>query len=73
MSRTLGENIKCYRKLMKVTQRQLSDYVGISVTTLSSYENSNSFPRKKPLYKIAKGLSVRISDLFLNVKPDEVK
>jgi phage repressor protein C with HTH and peptisase S24 domain len=54
--KTLGERSKERRKLIKLTQIQLSKKVGVSGVTISQWESGDTAPRGENLYKLAKAL-----------------
>ena len=55
---TIGENIKKYRKIRRLTQKQLADKVCISVNSLSRYETGERIPNIYIIHKIANALDV---------------
>ncbi|EDS76438.1 transcriptional regulator, MerR family [Clostridium botulinum C str. Eklund] len=60
----LGEKIKKYRKLFKLTQEELAAKLEISKHTLSKYEQNQRKPNIEMLNKIAKALDVTVNDLM---------
>ena len=58
---TLGEKIKKYRKLKKLTQEELAEKSGISTITLYRWENGIRSPSVEALQKIAQTLEVPVS------------
>lgn len=64
----LGKQIKKYRKLLNLTQSELSKRVNIGLTTLSGYERGANSPDIETLYKLANALNVSINDLFPSEK-----
>lgn len=63
---TIGENIKKYRKMKKMTQKQLSDLINKGIRTLQKYENDDITPPIKVLYDIAYALQVPIKNIIGN-------
>lgn len=61
---TLGQRIKSLRKSKKITLRELSRQIGISISFLSDIENDRSNPSLDRLKDIAEGLEVTISYLL---------
>lgn len=61
---SIGDNIRKYRKLRNITQKELGESVGISNTYLSDMEIGRTNPSIKTLKKIAKGLEVSYIDLL---------
>lgn len=67
MSDTLAKNLKYYRKLRKMTQRQLADAVGISEMSIRRYESTgadNREPLIQTIIKLSKALNVSVQDLI---------
>lgn len=63
----LGEQIVKYRKKRRCTQKQLSELIGVSVDTLSSYENGRvSIPFDKVLLM---AIVLGIGHIHFGVKP----
>lgn len=52
------------RRNKKITLVELAKKTGISKTTLNDIENEKLSPTMKQIETIAKGLNMRISDLF---------
>lgn len=63
---TIGENIKKYRKMKKITQKQLSDLINKGIRTLQKYENGDITPPIKVLNDIAWALQVPIKNIIGN-------
>lgn len=64
ISLTIGETIKIFRGRNGMSRKQLAQAIGVSVSTISSYENGVTLPDSKTLLKIAKILDVS-TDLLL--------
>ncbi|MPY24332.1 S24 family peptidase [Shewanella sp. YLB-07] len=54
--KTLAERSKERRKIIKLTQIQLSKKVGVSGVTISQWESGDTSPKGENLYKLAKAL-----------------
>ncbi|SQH76964.1 HTH-type transcriptional regulator PrtR [Shewanella benthica] len=54
--KTLGIRSKERRKLIKLTQLELSKLVGVSSVTISQWESGDTSPNGQNLYKLAKAL-----------------
>lgn len=54
----IGENIKKYRKLRNITQKQLAKDIDKSEITIRKYENNDTNPPLNIIYKIADALNV---------------
>lgn len=61
---TIGDNIRKYRKMKNLTQKELGDLVGISNTYLSDIEIGRTNPSIKTLKRIAKGLEISFVELL---------
>ena len=51
--KTIGERLKHLKTTKKLTNRELSNELGISHSVISSYENNNSEPTAKMIIKYA--------------------
>lgn len=60
----LARRLQRIRKNANITQEQLADKTGKSVTWIGYIESGYRIPNLKLLYKIARGLKVRVKDLF---------
>lgn len=60
---TTGELIREYRKAAGLTQKELGARSGIAEPTIRKYESNRLNPKIETLYKIAKALNCKISDL----------
>ena len=58
----VGENIRKFRKRLKLTQDELADRVGVTWEMISRYERGENSPMNK-LANIAEALNISISDL----------
>ena len=56
----LGQKIKDRRSTLSISQRQLADYTGLSVVTLSQIENGKANPSFETLNEIFHFLSLEI-------------
>ncbi|EOW9529854.1 XRE family transcriptional regulator [Bacillus cytotoxicus] len=64
ISKYVGLQIKNFRKLKKMTQKELGLRIGKKHNTISSYENGTNEPEQDVLFAIAKALDISINDLF---------
>lgn len=73
----ISRNIIKYRKLMGISQKELSQKTGINQTTLSDLENYKCiFPKIETLYIIADSLNITVDNIIyenLRVNFDENK
>jgi transcriptional regulator with XRE-family HTH domain len=60
----LGKNIKFFRSQKHLSQADLADKAGISITFLSNVERGNNFPLARTLCSLAKALEVEVFELF---------
>lgn len=60
----LGENIRKYRKKAGLKQNQLSEKIGLSDKYIQLIESGERKPSLKTVYKIAKVLGVKVSEIF---------
>jgi transcriptional regulator with XRE-family HTH domain len=60
----LGKNIKFFRSQKQLSQADLADKAGISITFLSNVERGNNFPLAGTLCSLAKVLEVEVFELF---------
>lgn len=61
-----SSKLKYYRNLNKFTQQQLADVVGVTKTTIYSYEKGESLPTIDILYLLCENLNVTPNDLLIN-------
>lgn len=61
---SLGLNVKLYRSQRDMSQKDLSDLIGVSVNYLSLIEGGKKYPSLKVIFKIAESLNVNPSDLL---------
>lgn len=61
----LGRNLRQIRKSKKLTLKQVADRSGMAVSTLSKVENHKISLTYDNLIKLAQGLEVDVSELFL--------
>lgn len=64
LKENLGKNIQKYRKLNKLTQEKLAEFVDIDINSISSIERGRYFPTPDNLVKISEALKVSLADLF---------
>ena len=53
VSSYVAQKIKYYRKLKRITQKELGEKIGVKHNTISSYENGINQPEQDLLFKIA--------------------
>jgi transcriptional regulator with XRE-family HTH domain len=64
MEKDFGKNFKEYRKLSRMTQKQVADKLGIHQSNVSDWENNVSRPEYENLIELAKIYEVSICDLL---------
>lgn len=64
---TLGKNIAYYRRKKGITQKELSEKIGISPSFISHLENGNSNPSADTLKNIANVLEVSVYELNIPI------
>lgn len=60
----IGENIKLFRKKNKLTQKQLSELIGVSTITIQNYENNRRTPSIDTLQNISEVLNISLNQLL---------
>lgn len=65
---SLGSNIKEARKNSGLTQKQLSQMLGVNINTIQNYENGRREPKIETLIEIAKILDCSLITLVSNEK-----
>jgi transcriptional regulator with XRE-family HTH domain len=61
---TVGQNIKYFRKKLKLTQEQLAKNSGLSRNAIYNYENGRRSPDIKTLSKIAEAFGISPIELL---------
>jgi transcriptional regulator with XRE-family HTH domain len=70
----LGKNIKLYRFHRSLSQADLAEKAGISITFLSDIERGNKWPYPDTLVNLAKALDTDVYELFKpEIAPDAEK
>lgn len=64
IAESIGEKIKYYRKLNKLTQRELGVKIKKSANTVSQYETGANAPSQDALFALADALGVLVDDFF---------
>ena len=60
----IGEQIKRYRKEMKLSQKELGERLGVSQQHIAQYENGKRIPKIENIQKIANALDADILDIL---------
>lgn len=66
----VGNNIRKYRRLRKLSQEKLAELVDISVSSLSNLERGNAYPATDTLEKIITVLGVSLNMIFVEERND---
>ena len=69
----LSENIRFFRKKVKLTQERLAELVSCSVDTLQRWENGTREPRASDITKLCAILGCSESDLLNGPRDDKVE
>ena len=69
----LGENIRFFRKKVKLTQERLAELVSCSVDTLQRWENGTREPRASDITKLCAILGCTESELLNGPKDNKVE
>ena len=67
----IGTAIKTIRKQRELSQKDLSNTIGLSVNSISQIELNMAFPHKKNINKICNALQIPVSFLLLFSISDE--
>ena len=59
----IGEKIKGVRRLLNISQEDLSDQVGVSLKTVQRWEAGVRSPRVQELQKLSKVLNIPVGEL----------
>lgn len=60
----VGRRIRDERKRKGLTQKELSEKIGVKHNTISSYESGKNAPEQDALFGIARSLDIAVDDLF---------
>jgi transcriptional regulator with XRE-family HTH domain len=60
----VGDNIKVFRKNAGLTQQELADILGMSLHTITKYEQNQREPNIKTLKRIASIFSISLGELL---------
>ncbi len=61
---TFGERLGVYRRRKKLSKKELAEMVGVSVSTITNYENGKTFPDYETIENLARTLKVSINQLL---------
>jgi methanogenic corrinoid protein MtbC1 len=61
---SLAKNIKKYRKLNKISQKALADYLNVTQSSIAHYENGDRQPTLESIMQLSKLFSISIDELL---------
>lgn len=64
IKKLLGKRLQEIRKVKKLTQESVAEFVGVETSSISNIENGKYYPTAENLDKILKILNVKPSDIF---------
>ncbi len=67
ITKYVGKQIRKYREIKGLTQKELGKRVGVQHNTISSYESGTNEPEHEVLFALAETLGVTIDDLFPSI------
>ena len=67
---SFGQNLKKYRKDLKLSQSSLAKLLGVGQTTIANYEKDLRFPSQEILIKLSEVLSVSVDGLLNKASTD---
>ena len=68
ISKTIGENVRYYRKLRNYTQKRLAEEAEIDRTAIAKLERGKFLPTMTFLLTISRALDIEIICLFIGVR-----
>lgn len=68
MKRSIGENIRSFRRAKGLTQYDLGKLCGMADSQIGTYERGEIIPRLETLKRIADGLGVKVEDLRIGTE-----
>jgi transcriptional regulator with XRE-family HTH domain len=69
---TLGKNIKYFRLQRGLSQADLAEKAGVSITFISNIERGNNYPLAGTICNLAKALNIEVWEIFKGeITPDE--
>lgn len=66
MDKSIGDNIKQFRKDKGLSQKALGEKIGVSQQMIAQYETNKREPKLQALIKIAKALEIPVLYLLAN-------
>lgn len=59
-----GENVAARRQMLRLSQGQLAELIGVEQQTVSKWENGETTPREARKLEIARALGTSVAALF---------
>lgn len=64
LEKTFGENLRALRKMRGISQERLAEMVGLSNTSIQSYEYGTRWPAPEIIEDLSKALQAPVESLF---------
>ncbi len=64
LAQRFGSRVRKLREQKKMSQLDLAQKAGLDLTTINEIENGSRDPMLKTIWRIARALEVKLSDLF---------
>lgn len=61
---SVKDNIRDWRRLLKLTQRQLADKSGLHQVSIARYETGQNIPTLEAVYKLSKAFKIHPKELL---------
>ncbi|OYZ13621.1 MAG: hypothetical protein B7Y39_17215 [Bdellovibrio sp. 28-41-41] len=69
--KTLGQRLKAFRDIKKISAREIADQVGVSVSTYRDWENGRSI-KGEPYTRLAEALGVHVLEIIEGRRPGDI-
>jgi transcriptional regulator with XRE-family HTH domain len=60
---SIGQTIKTYREMLKMTQEELAQKIRVGTSTIEKYENGEQIPSTQTILKLSTVLDIPASEL----------
>ena len=60
----MGMSISHFESILKMTQRELADILGVERSSIAKWESGSAYPRASQLPALAKALGCSIDELY---------